>query len=109
MNGDEAEDGNKRQEVGESAMLRNSESLGLTKPKVNEIRENSVWLRLERKYKFRREDGEESWASWANLKNVGSKTRRGKRLAEYAVTDSLSQTRNSAHSTDDITRQKNLR
>ena len=40
MNVDEEEDGNKKKEVGESAMLRNLESLGLTKPTVNEIREN---------------------------------------------------------------------
>ena len=31
-----------------SAILRNLESLGLTKPTKNEKRENSVWLRLAR-------------------------------------------------------------
>ena len=35
------EDGNKKKKVRESAMLRNLESLGLTKPTKNEIRENS--------------------------------------------------------------------
>ena len=57
---DEEEDGKKKKEVGESALVCNLEFLGLTKPTVNEIRENSVWLRLERKNKFRREDEEES-------------------------------------------------
>ena len=47
MNIEEEEDGNKKKEVGESDMLQNLESLGLTEPTVNEIRENSVWLRLE--------------------------------------------------------------
>ena len=65
------------------------------------------WLRLERKNKFRIEDGEENRSSQANLENVKSRTRRGKRLAKHAVTDSLSQTRNSLHSTNDVTRQKN--
>ena len=78
-----------KKEVGESSMLHNLESLGLTKLTVNEIRENSVWLGLERKNKFRREDGEKSWSSWANLENLESWTGRGKRLAEHAVTDLL--------------------
>ena len=41
MNADEEEDRNKKKEVGGSAMLRNLESLGLTKLMLNEIRENS--------------------------------------------------------------------
>ena len=102
---DEEEDGKKKKEVGESALVCNLEFLGLTKPTVNEIRENSVWLRLERKNKFRREDGEESRLSLANLENVGSQTGRGKRLAMHAVTDSLSRTHNSAHSIDNVMRQ----
>ena len=65
------------------------------------------WLRLERKNKFRIEDGEENRSSQANLENVKSRTRRGKRLAKHAVTDSLSRTHNSAHSIDDVTRQNN--
>ena len=81
MNVDEEEDGNKKKEVGESAMLHNLESLGLTTPRVNEIRENSVWLRLKRKNIFRRENGEESQPSWANLENMGSQTGRGKRYS----------------------------
>ena len=40
-------------------MMRNLESLGLTKPTENEIRENSVWLRLVRTNKPRGEDGED--------------------------------------------------
>ena len=50
----------RRKKFDKSAMLRNLVSLRLTKPTVNEIRENSVWLGLERKNKFRREDEEES-------------------------------------------------
>ena len=38
--------------------------------------------------------------------NVKSQTRRGMRLAEHAVTDLLSRTRISVHSTNDNTRQK---
>ena len=68
---DKEEDGNKKKEVGESAMLRNLESLELTKPTVNEIRENSVW-----KNKLRREDREEGRSSQSNLENMGSRTGR---------------------------------
>ena len=56
-------------------------------------------------YKDRREDGEEGRSSWANLENVESRTGRGMRVAEHAVTDLLRQTHNSAHSTDDVMRQ----
>ena len=84
MNPDEEEDRHKKKEVRESALLRNLESLGLIKPMINEIRENSVWLRLERKYKFRREDGEENQLSRANLENERSRTGRGKRLVEQS-------------------------
>ena len=64
-------------------------------------------MRLERKNKFRREDDEESWSSWAYLEKVESRIGRGKRLAEHAVTDLLSPTHNSAHSTNDFTRPNN--
>ena len=56
---------------------------------------------------MRSKDGEESWSSWANLGNVGIWTRRGKRLAKHAGTDSISLTFNSVHSTDDFTRKNN--
>ena len=58
MNTDEEEDRNNKKEVGESALLRNLESLGLIQPKLNEIRENSVWLRLVKTNRLRGEDGE---------------------------------------------------
>ena len=99
------EDGNKKKVVGESAMMRNLESLGLTKPTENEIRENSVWLRLVRTNKPRGEDGEDGRSIWANLENVKSWTGGGMRLAEHTDTDLLSQTPISARSTDDVTRQ----
>ena len=68
---DEEEDGKKKKEVGESALVCNLEFLGLTKPTVNEIRENSVW-----KNKLRREDREEGRSSQSNLENMGSRTGR---------------------------------
>ena len=58
-----------------------------------------------RKSKLRGEDREEGRSSQANLEHVESWTRRGIGLAEYAITDWLSRARNSAHSTDDVTRQ----
>ena len=64
-------------------------------------------MRLERKNKFRREDDEESWSSWAYLEKVESRIGRGKRLAKHAGTDSISLTFNSVHSTDDLTRKNN--
>ena len=64
-------------------------------------------IRLERKNNFRREDRDESWSSWANLENTESWTGRGKRLVKHAVTDSLSRTCNSTHSTYEVTRQIN--
>ena len=70
-------------------MLCNLESLGLTKPTENEIRENYVWLRLVRMNKLSREDGEDGLSSRANLENVKSWTRGSMRLAEQAVTDLL--------------------
>ena len=93
------EDGSKKKVVGESDMLRNLESLVLKKPTESEMRENSVWLRLVRTNKLKREDKEDGPLSRANLENVKSQTGRGMRLAEHAVTDSLSQTHISAHCT----------
>ena len=52
--------------------------------------------------KLRKEDGP---LSQANLENVKNQTGRGMRLAEHVVTDSLSQTLISAHSTNDVVRQ----
>ena len=57
--------------------------------------------------KQRGEDGEDGWSSRANLENVKSQTGQGMRLTEQAVTDSLSQTHISGHSTDDVKRQNN--
>ena len=62
-------------------------------------------MRLVRTNKLRGEDREDGQSSQANLENGKSQTGRGIRLAEHAVTDSLSRTRISVHSTDDVTRQ----
>ena len=71
----------------------------------NEIRENSVWLRLVRTNKLRGEDRVNGQSIQANLENVRRQTRMGMRLAKHTVTDFLSRTCISAHSTDDVTRQ----
>ena len=55
-------------------MLRNLESLGLTKPTKNELRENSVWLRLVRTNNLRGEDRVNGQLSPANLENVRRQT-----------------------------------
>ena len=46
----------KKKVVGESDMIHNLESMGLTKPTESEIRENSVWLRLVKTNRLRGED-----------------------------------------------------
>ena len=78
----------------------------IDKTDQNELRENPVWLRLVRMNKIRGKDGEDGRSRRANLGKVGSQTGRVMRLAEHTVTDLLSRTHISAHSTDDITRQK---
>ena len=75
----------------------------IDKTDQNELRENPVWLRLVRMNKIRGKDGEDGRSRRAK---VGSRTGRVMRLAEHTVTDLLSRTHISAHSTDDITRQK---
>ena len=58
------EDGSKKKVVGESDMLCNLESLGLTKPTKSEIRENSVWLRLVRTNKLRERMVTQAGPTW---------------------------------------------
>ena len=107
MEADKGGDREEKKEVGESAKPNKLVYVGLTKPKLKEIKKNPVLLRLVRKYTGKKREGEENQSSRANLENGRSQTKSDKGLTEYAGTDMISCTSTRVHSTNDAMRQNN--